>query len=83
MSTNSQICWRAQAHGRRATFSAWAMSIVFVAIAVLSFAVDQTVALSPAAGEAAGIGASFVDLSPARLIQSLIDPAADRSDRGE
>jgi hypothetical protein len=59
------------------------MAIVFVAIAVLSFAVDQTVALSPDAGDAAGMGASMVDLSPARLIQSLIDPAADRSDRGE
>ena len=40
MSTNSQLRWRAQANRRGATFSAWAISIVFVAIAVISFAVE-------------------------------------------
>ena len=81
MSTNSQLCWRAQANRRGATFSAWAMSIVFVAIAVISFAVDQTVTLSPV-GDAPGVGVSLVELSPVRLIQSLIDPST-QSDRAQ
>jgi hypothetical protein len=80
MSTNSQLRWRPQANRRRATFSAWAMSIVFVAIAVISFAVDQTVMLSPTAGDAPTIGAPLLELSPVRLIQSLIDTSFDRAE---
>ena len=30
------------------TFSAWTMAIVFIAVAMLSFAIDQAVILSPA-----------------------------------
>ena len=43
MSANSQLRHRLRSNQRRATFSAWAMSIVFVAIAMISFAVDQSV----------------------------------------
>ena len=46
MSASSQLRWRPQATTRRATFSAWAMSIVFAAIAAVSFAIDQTVDLT-------------------------------------
>ena len=42
MSATGQLRHRSETNQRRATFSAWAMSIVFVAIATISFAVDQT-----------------------------------------
>lgn len=50
------------------------MSIVFGGIAVISFAVDQTVMMSVAFGEAGS------EASPLRLIESLIGRAADHSD---
>jgi hypothetical protein len=54
------------------------MSIVFVAIAAISFTVDQTVMVSLAAGGDLG------QLSnPAQLIRSWIDTAAGLSDRAE
>jgi hypothetical protein len=68
MSASSQLRWRPQAATRRATFSAWAMSIVFAAIAAVSFAIDQTVDLTIAAGGGHG------DVSgPAQLLHSWID----------
>jgi hypothetical protein len=57
------------------------MSIVFAAIAAISFAVDQTMVSSP--GAADDIGRSLGAFSPVRLIQSLIDTASGRSDRAE
>ena len=57
------------------------MSIVFVAIAAISFAVDQTMVSSLGAGE--DLGRSLDAISPVRLIQSLIDTASGRSDRAE
>jgi hypothetical protein len=78
MRADSQFYRRPITNGRRATFSAWAMSIVFVAIAAISFTVDQTVMVSLAAGGDLG------QLSnPAQLIRSWIDTAAGLSDRAE
>lgn len=78
MYTNSQLRRRPTANRQRATFSAWAMSIVFAAIAAISFTVDQTVVLSLAAGGDLG------ELSnPAQLIRSWIDTASGFSDRAE
>jgi hypothetical protein len=57
------------------------MSIVFVTIAAISFAVDQTMVSSLGAGD--GLGRSLDAISPVRLIQSLIDTASGRSDRAE
>jgi hypothetical protein len=78
MHTNSQLRRRPIANKRRATFSAWAISIVFAAIAAISFTIDQTVVLSLAAGG---------DLSelpnPAQLIRSWIDTASGFSDRAQ
>ena len=81
MSTTSQFRHRSLAHQQRATFSAWAMSIVFAAIAAISFAVDQTVVSSLAVG--GDLGQPLGELSPVRLIQSLIDTASDRSNHVE
>jgi hypothetical protein len=54
------------------------MSIVFAAIAALSFTIDQTVVLSLAAG------GDLRELSaPAQLIRSWIDTASGFSDRAE
>jgi hypothetical protein len=57
------------------------MSIVFAAIAAISFAVDQTMVSSLGAED--DLGRSFDAISPVRLIQSLIDTASGRSDRAE
>jgi hypothetical protein len=81
MGATGQLRHRSVANQRRATFSAWAMSIVFAAIAAISFAVDQTMVSSLGAGD--DLGRSLGSLSPVRLIQSLIDTASGRSDRAE
>jgi hypothetical protein len=81
MGATGQLRHRSVAKQRRATFSAWAMSIVFAAIAAISFAVDQTMVSSLGAGD--DLGRSLGSLSPVRLIQSLIDTASGRSDRAE
>lgn len=57
------------------------MSIVFAAIAAISFVVDQTLVSSLAAG--GGLEQSHGEFNPVRLIQSLIDTAADRSNHAE
>jgi hypothetical protein len=60
--------------GRRpGTFSAWAIAIVFAAVAVVSFAVDQTVSLSP--GAETDVNPPSL-LHPVQLIESLIDAAS-------
>ena len=75
MSATSQLNHRARAYQRRATFSAWAMSIVFAAIALISFAVDQSVVSALNAG--VELGQPLGEFGPVRLIQSLIDPTSD------
>ena len=81
MSATGQPRHRSVANQRRATFSAWAMSIVFAAIAAVSFAVDQTMVSSLGAGD--DLGRSLGTFSPVRLIQTLIETASGRSDHAE
>jgi hypothetical protein len=76
MGATGQFRQRSVANQRRATFSAWAMSIVFAAIAAISFAIDQTMVSSLGAGD--DLGRSLGAFSPVRLIQSLIDTTSDR-----
>jgi hypothetical protein len=56
------------------TFSAWAMAIAFATVAMLSFAIDQTVALSSAIDEQQN---SPSLLHPVQLIETLIDAASE------
>jgi hypothetical protein len=58
---------------RRGTFSAWTMAIVFATVAMLSFAIDQTLDLAPNAEEQNAPSL----LHPVQLIQSLMDAASD------
>ena len=58
---------------RRGTFSAWTMAIVFATVAMVSFAIDQTLSLAPSAGEQNAPSL----LHPVQLIQSLMDAASD------
>jgi hypothetical protein len=63
-------------YGRRpGSFSTWAMSIVFATVAVVSFAVDQTVSLSAGVKEGEVSPPSL--LHPVQLIESLIDAASE------
>jgi hypothetical protein len=78
MNATSQFRHRLRSNQPRATFSAWAMSIVFVAIAMISFAVDQTVVSS--LGTGGDLGQSLGEFGPVRLIQSLIDTASTHSE---
>ncbi len=59
------------AYGRnqRGTFSAWTMAIVFATVAMVSFAIDQTLSLAPSAGEPDALSL----LHPVQLIQSLMN----------
>jgi hypothetical protein len=57
-------------------FSAWTMAIVFITVAMLSFAVDQAVILAPLTDEHVGQGVPSL-LHPVQLIESLIDAALE------
>ena len=58
---------------RCGTFSAWTMAIVFATVAMVSFAIDQTLTLAPNAEEQNTPSL----LHPVQLIQSLMDAAPD------
>ena len=58
---------------RRGTFSAWTMAIVFATVAMVSFAIDQTLSLAPNAEEPNAPSL----LHPVQLIQSLMDIGSD------
>jgi len=58
---------------RRGTFSAWTMAIVFATVAMVSFAIDQTLSLAP---DAEDRNAPSL-LHPVQLIESLIEAASD------
>jgi len=58
---------------RRGIFSAWTMAIVFATVAMVSFAIDQTLTLAPNAEEQNTPSL----LHPVQLIQSLMDAAPD------
>jgi hypothetical protein len=57
-------------------FSAWTMAIVFATVALLSFAIDQTVTLSTSGAEQGEINSPSL-LHPVELIQSLIEAASE------
>jgi hypothetical protein len=57
----------------RGTFSAWTMAIVFATVAMISFAIDQTLGLAPGIEEQNTPSL----LHPVQLIESLIDAASD------
>jgi hypothetical protein len=59
----------AYGRNRRGTFSAWTMAIVFATVAMVSFAIDQTLSLGPNAEEQDAPSL----LHPVQLIQSLMD----------
>jgi len=77
MSVTWQLRHRSAANRRCATFSAWAMSIAFAAIAAISFAVDQAAVSSPEGG--GDLGQILSEFNPVRLIRSLIDAVGDYS----
>jgi len=58
---------------RRGTFSAWTMAIVFATVAMVSFAIDQTLSLAPNAEEQDAPSL----LHPVQLMQSLVEAASD------
>jgi hypothetical protein len=58
---------------RGGTFSAWTMAIVFATVAMVSFAIDQTLSLAPSAEEQNTLSL----LHPVQLIESLIEAASD------
>jgi hypothetical protein len=86
MKANPQPRHRSATNTRTATFSAWVMSIVFAGIAVVSFAVDQSVITSAPFGERGtaaqpiGLDQSGGVLSPLRLIERLFGSASEPSD---
>lgn len=83
MNANSLLGRQSATSTRTATFSAWVVSIVFAGIAVISFAVDQSVITSaPFIGaetktEAVGIDQSVAVFSPLRLIERLVDGSSE------
>jgi hypothetical protein len=87
MKTDPQLRRRSATGTRTATLSAWVMSIVFAGIAVISFAVDQSVMTSAPFGEP-GTGPDAITLdqpasifSPSRLIETLVGRASDPADQ--
>jgi hypothetical protein len=58
---------------RHGTLPAWMMAIVFATVAMVSFAIDQTLSLGPNAEEQDAPSL----LHPVQLIQSLMDAASD------
>ena len=73
MSPRSQLRDPFAYGSRRGTFSAWTMAIVFATVAMISFAIDQTLSLGPNADEQNTPSL----LHPVQLIESLIDAASD------
>jgi hypothetical protein len=80
----SQLPYRSKTIKPMATFSAWAISLVFAGIAAASFAVDQSVMTAVALGEdqtgfeSVRDGDCLGKFQPLRLIESLIGRAQDR-----
>jgi hypothetical protein len=87
MKANPQPRRRSATNIPTATFSAWLMSIVFAGIAVISFAVDQSVITSAPFGDRGteahpiGLDQSGVVLSPLRLIETLFGSGSEPSRR--
>jgi hypothetical protein len=80
----SQLPQGSETNRRTATFSAWAISIVFAGIAATSFAVDQSFMTSGYLGEdqtgfqSLPNGDCLGQFQPLRLIESLVGRVDDR-----
>lgn len=75
MSPKSQLGDPFAHANRRGILSAWAIALAFATVALLSFAIDQTVTLSPGAEQGEAYSLSL--LHPVQLIRSLIDAASE------
>jgi hypothetical protein len=69
----SQLCHRSESNQRTATFSAWALSILFAFIAATSFAVDQSVMISTVR-----LGECLREIHPLRLLESFAGQTQDQ-----
>jgi hypothetical protein len=84
MKAISQLPYRSETNKPTATFSAWAISLVFASIAAASFAVDQSVMMAAALAEdqtgfeSLRDGDCLGDFQPLRLIESLVGRVHDR-----
>jgi hypothetical protein len=84
MKSISQLPYRSETNKATATFSAWAISLVFASIAAASFAVDQSVMTAAALAEdqtgfeSLRDGDCLGNFQPLRLIESLVRRARDR-----
>jgi hypothetical protein len=84
MNANSQLGRQSATSARTAI--AWVMSIVFAGIAVISFAVDQSVITSAffigaeTKTETVGIDHSVAVFSPLQLIESLVGGSSETAD---
>lgn len=81
MKAISQGCHRSAPNKRTATFSAWAMSILFACIAATSFAVEQSVMISIASGWDATsfrLGECLGEIHPLQLIESFAGQTQDQ-----
>jgi len=84
MKAISQLPYRSETNKTTATFSAWAISLVFAGIAAASFAVDQSVMTAAALGEdqtafeSLWVGDRLGKFQPLQLIESLIGRAHGR-----
>jgi hypothetical protein len=84
MKAISQLPYETETNKPTATFSAWAISLVFASIAAASFAIDQSVMTAAALGEdQAGFeslreGDCLGKFQPLRVIESLVARAHDR-----
>jgi hypothetical protein len=77
----SQLCHRTDPNQRTATFSAWALSILFAFIAATSFAVDQSVMISTVSGRdgtSFRLGECLGEIHPLRLFESFAGQAQDQ-----
>ena len=80
MSPNRSFVIRLARAGAAGYLSAWTMAIVFATVAMISFAIDQTIVLLPVAEEESDSELPSL-LHPVLLLQSLINAAAKPADR--
>ena len=79
MSLKSQLRYPFSNGRRPGAFSAWTMAIVFATVAMISFAIDQAVILSPSDEDQGDFEPPSL-LHPVQLLESLIDAASQSAD---
>jgi hypothetical protein len=81
MKAISQLCHRSEPSQRTATFSAWAMSLLFALIAATSFAIDQSVMISTVSGRdgtSFRLGECLGEIHPPRLLEFFAGQTQDQ-----